>query len=175
LPTGYYYFFIFRLRVRAARAGNSLECVILRDDFSEACDSSQAEVVLGEMVEAGEDPEAGPIEYDRADAQKAYATGVDLFLGRVKELRADIDRNNEAFVERRLASLRTSYSKNIQKEKELLDRAQSVGRQERYLRMLKGTIVRLESQLSEKEAELEVQRSVEVDYDDIAAGILEVA
>jgi hypothetical protein len=90
-------------------------------------------------------------------------------------LRAEIERSNDLFVERRLASLKTSYSKNIQKQKDLLTRAQAANRQERYLRLLKGTITRLESELAEKTNDLEGQRSVEIDYDEIAAGVLEVA
>ena len=175
LSQGFYFFFVFRLRVHAARGGNTLESVILQEDGTEACDSSKAEVVLGEMVESGEEPERAPIEYDPVAAQRAYEAGLGSFLTRVQSLRAEIERSNDLFVERRLASLKTSYSKNIQKQKELLVRAQASNRQERYLRLLKGTITRLESELAEKANDLEGQRSVEIDYDEIAAGVLEVA
>jgi hypothetical protein len=149
--------------------------VILREDCTEACDSSQAEVILGEMVERGEDPRGAPIEFDPAAAQHAYEVGLSSFLARVKSLREETERNNDLFVERRLASLRTSYLKNIDKQRELLTRAQAANRQERYLRLLRGTITRLESELAEKTADLEGQRSVEIDYDEIAAGVVEVA
>ena len=122
------------------------------------------------MVESGEEPEQAPIEYDPVAAQRAYEAGLSSFLTRVQGLRAEIERNNDLFVERRLASLKTSYSKNIQKQKELLVRAQASNRQERYLRLLKGTITRLESELTEKANDLEGQRAVEIDYDEIAAG-----
>jgi len=175
LSQGFYFFFVFRLRVHAARGGNTLESVILRADGIEACDSSMAEIVLGEMVESGEEPQEAPIEYDPVAAQHAYEAGLNSFLSRVQGLRAGIERNNDLFVERRLASLKTSYSKNIQKQKDLLARAQAANRQERYLRLLKGTITRLEGELAEKTNDLEGQRSVEIDYDEIAAGVLEVA
>jgi hypothetical protein len=40
--------------------------------------------------------------------------------------------------------------------------------------MLRGTIRRLESELEQKERNLEMQRTVQVEYDEIAAGIVEI-
>ena len=40
--------------------------------------------------------------------------------------------------------------------------------------MLRGTIRRFKSELEQKEQNLEIQRTVQVEYDEIAAGILEI-
>lgn len=174
LTKGFYFFFVFRLRIHAARQENTLQCIILREDGEEACTASEAETILGEMVEQGEEPLAA-IDFDPQVAEQARNRGYLLFLDREQQARRQVDRSNDAFVDSRLASLRTSYTKNIQKQRNLLERGVLAQRQERYLRLLKGTITRLEGELAEREADLEALRAVEVAHDEIAAGVLEVA
>lgn len=174
LQKGFYYYLVFRLRVNAARARNTLECIILNENHEEACDFDTAEVIFGEMIEKGEEPQGLPIDVNPNDAGLACSKAHDSFLRYIKELRSDIERKNDSFVDRRLASLITSYEKNIKKQQNLLDKALKEQRQERYIRMLKGTIKRLESELTERRGVLEQKRNVGVEYDEIAAGILEV-
>ena len=57
---------------------------------------------------------------------------------------------------------------------DLLEKAIRNQRQARYVRMLEGTIRRLEAELEAKKLKLEENRIVGVSYDEIAAGILEV-
>jgi len=59
-------------------------------------------------------------------------------------------------------------------KRDLLDQAIAKKRADQYIRMLRGTIRRLEAELESKERELQNQRSVQVEYDEIAAGILKV-
>lgn len=174
LPKGYYYYLVFRLRVNAARGRNTLECIILNENREEACDFETAETIFGEMVEQGEESQGLPIEVNPHDAGLACSKARESFLRYIQELRTDIERKNDSFVDRRLASLNTSYGKNIKKQKDLLEKAQRDRKQERYIRMLKGTITRLEHELAERRIELEQKRKVGVEYDEIAAGILEV-
>lgn len=174
LPKGYYYYLVFRLRVNAARARNTLECIILKENHEEACDFETAETIFGEMIEQGEQPQGLPIEVNPHDAGLACAKARESFLRYIQELRSGIERKNDSFVDRRLASLNTSYEKNIKKQKDLLGKAQRERKQERYIRMLKGTINRLEHELAERRIELEQKRNVGIEYDEIAAGILEV-
>jgi len=173
MSQGYYFFLVYRLRVRAAREATTLEAVFVREDGAEACDAAVGEILLGEMIERGRNP-TSQIEYDPAAAEHASQAGYELFLERERRLRAETDRTNLAFVDRRLASLRTSYLKSIQKQRALLARAEAARRQERYLRLLRGLIVRLEGELAAQEADIIALRSVEVAHDAVLAGILEV-
>ncbi|MBI4699247.1 MAG: DEAD/DEAH box helicase family protein [Nitrospirae bacterium] len=175
LPKGIYFYLVFRLRIHAAKERNTLECILLNDQLEEACDIDTADAVFGEMVEQGEDPSSLSPEIDYQVAEKACMRARELFHNYIKELRADIERKNDTFVDRRLASLVASYGKNINKQKDLLERAIGNGRQERYIRMLKGTIARLERELKERSDNLEEKRIVGVEYDEVATGILEVA
>ena len=78
------------------------------------------------------------------------------------------------FVDRRLESLRNSYGKNIDVKRSQLEKALAQKQDERYIRMLKGTIKRLETELEQKQNDLNKLRALQVEYDEIAAGILEV-
>ena len=81
---------------------------------------------------------------------------------------------NDAFVDQRIASVRTYYEKSIAKKTELLTRGQSAGRQERYLRMLRGHRSRLEAEYEEKVEVLNTLRTVAAEHTGLAMGILEV-
>ena len=173
LPPGFYFFFVYRLRISAARSFNSLEAVILRDDLSQACDPSDSETLLGEMVERGEDPRL-PAEVSPDIASDAVRTAESILLTRLEALRSMEDLSNNAFVDQRLASLESYYDKTIRKKQQLLTRGIEAKRQERYLRMLRSQVMRLEGELQKKQGELERLRTVGTEYDVITAGILEV-
>jgi hypothetical protein len=173
LPPGFYFFFVFRLRVKGARPFNSLEAVVLAEDLTPALDSEGAESILGQMAERGETPPE-PIELTREVARMAVDRAQELFLERLDELRMLESISNSAFVEQRLASVRSYYEKGIHKKRDLLMRGVLDGRKEQYLRMLKGHITRLEGELHRHEADLEQLRHFTTEHDSIAAGILEV-
>lgn len=174
LKEGFYIYFVFLLRVHAAKGRTTLECVILNEALESACDPVLAEMVFGEMVEQGEDPKGRALKLEPTYIDKACRQAEKIFHQRVAELRAEIERNNDSFVERRLTSLDVSYRKNIDQKHNQLKQAQDQQQQERYIRMLQGTIRRLEGELAEKRNELEQQRKIEVEYDKITVGILEV-
>jgi len=77
-------------------------------------------------------------------------------------------------VDRRLESLRNSYGKNIDVKMSQLEKALEQKQDERYIRMLKGTIKRLETEVGQKQDDLNKLRALQVEYDEIAAGILEI-
>lgn len=174
LEEGFYLYFIYKLKINAARGKNILEMIILNDGMQEVCNSDDAEEVLGEMVEKGREPQRANIDVDFNFIQRASQKATEIFLGRQQNIRVSIQRSNDSFVERRLESLRTSYAKKIRAKQDQLDKAVAQQRQERYIRMLKGTIRRLETELSAEEQKLQKLRTIQVEYDDIAAGVLRV-
>ena len=174
LPAGYFLYFIFKLRIGAARGGNTLEIVILDDELNEACSMSEAETILGLMVEKGENPLGAELDLDQEIAQEACHKAEEIFVNHVEEMRERTRLNNNAFVERRLESLRSSYKKNLDVKRNQLKNAKINKRDQRYIRMLEGTIRRFEAELHQKKNELEKHRSVQAEYDEISAGILEI-
>ena len=160
--------------MRAAKSQNTLEMIILNQNLKMACSDDEAEAVFGEMVEKGQESKGMPYEVDQQATRAAYETANKLFHNKIETIRAGVERNNDAFIDRRLESLRTSYGKNLQMKKEQLEVANTKKREIRYIRMLEGTIRRLETELRDKEQTLEGQRRTQVEYDEISAGILEV-
>jgi superfamily II DNA or RNA helicase len=174
LPPGYYFFFVFLLHIHGARSSSSLEMVVLNEDLTVACDPEKSEEILGETVERGENPSGFTLEIDRAKAEEANERAEAEFLSRVGRILEEVKRTNDAFVERRTQSLRSYYEKNIGRQNNLYERATAEGRQERYLRMLRGTMARLRTDFETKERELEGQRRIGSDWESVTAGVLEV-
>jgi uncharacterized protein YyaL (SSP411 family) len=148
--------------------------VILNQNLDVACNEDDAEKILGEMVERGEDSKGIAYEIDPNITQKACQQALKIFHEQETKIREQVTRNNDAFIDRRLESLRTSYGKNLKMLTELLEKSELKKRAEQYLRMLRGTIRRKESELKQKERNLEILRTVQVEYDEIAAGIVEI-
>ena len=173
LAKGIYYYFVFRLRIQGAKPRNTLEFVLLDQHLKEVTDTEVSETVFAEMVETGHDNMV-PLELDENVATDAVEHATDSFLARLKTLREEHERANELFLKNRLASLNAFYGKNIKRQEELLQRARDGIRQERYIRMVEGTLRRYRAELHAKTRELEQQRAVEVSYEEVAAGILEL-
>ena len=174
LNKGHYIYFIYKLRVNAARGGNLLEMVLLDTELNEACNSDHAEIILGEMVENGINSEESGLVLESNIAKKACQKAETIFLNRTNSIREQTKKNNDAFVDRRLESLIKSYGKNIEQKKSQLEKALREKKDERYIRLLKGTLRRLETELEQKRNELNNLRVLQVEYDEISAGILEV-
>lgn len=173
LNPGFYFFFVYKLRITSARSYNSLECVVVSDGIEEICSAGDAEALLGELIERAEAP-LGGLELAPTTADAAVVYGEQQFLRRLEAIKEAESIANDAFIDQRLASLRSYYQKNINKQRELVKRGTEANRQERYLRMLRGQMVRLESELAAKEAELLGQKLITSEYTELAAGILEI-
>jgi superfamily II DNA or RNA helicase len=174
LSPGMYVFVVYRLSVHGAQTRHTMECVLLGDELEPACDGDKAEAILGEMVELGEEPTGGSLMLEPYAAQLAVARAEEIFVTRQQVLRSQLEAENNGFVERRIASLQQSYTKNIERVRIRLERAREGAKQERYQRMLRGQIARMESERDAKLGRLNDLRVVQVEHQEITAGILEV-
>ena len=174
LDPGIYYFFVFKLSVEALRQSNVLEVVVLSEDLKEACSTDKSEGFLGEIVENGREPKGGHMPVDEDFAMHAFNEAEQLLLGRIKGLRSEAERTNDTFIDRRLASIRAFAGRKLAGQQTLLKKGQALGREERYLRMLRGSIDNIERKRLADIYSLEKQRQVGITYDEVAAGVLEV-
>lgn len=174
LPVGRYIYVIYRLRVDGERRLNFLETVILDERLGVACNREHAEAVAGEMVELGEDPANGTLTLEGGFAARAAKAAEDAFLDRLQVLRRDLELQNAALVDRRVASLRFHIDRQLGRKRELLQKQEIQGRGERVLQMTRGQVKKLEGELARRLLELEQHRRIQVEYDEVAAGILEV-
>jgi len=173
-PKGFYFYFIYRLRVIAARNRNTLEMILLDENLESPISEEDTEVIFGEMVENGEDSRGCSYEVEKFWLHQACQKAERLFLERIAKIRNEVERNNDAFINLRLESLKTSYGKILTMKKELLKKAEEEGKKDQYIRMLKGSIRNLEYELKQKQEELEKRRIIGVEHDEISAGILEI-
>jgi superfamily II DNA or RNA helicase len=174
LPAGAYVFAVYRLTTHAARETSSIEALFVDSSFRVVADGSEAEALLGEMLERGTDAKRGPLEVSAEFGPPALVAVERGFLDHCQVLRHQVQEENDVVVERRLASLRSSYQKNIQRVRGLLSKGESKERQERYLRMLRAQLTRLEGELATKERALEGLRTVTMEHEEVSIGIVEI-
>jgi hypothetical protein len=174
LLAGLYFYFVYRLDVHSARGRSSLQMLVFDDSMREVGDSDFCEQLLGEMVEKGEEAAGPRLEVVPERMAAIVEAARALFHERMVGMRAEYSRTNNTFIEKRLASYRLSHGRKIAKQRELLERGERKGSEERYLRMRRGTIDRLQLELESKVRVLEQQRHVQVDYEEVCAGIAEV-
>jgi superfamily II DNA or RNA helicase len=174
LPPGTYLFAIFRQTTVAVRETSTLESLFLDSDLRVVRDGLDAEALVGEMVEQGGDPVGGPLSVDDSFAHRGLAAAKAAFLDRLALVRQRVEEENGLFVERRLASLRVSYNKHMGRIQSLLDKGLEKERQERYLRMLRSQLTRLQSELVAKESSLHGMRAVQMEYEEVAVGVVEI-
>ncbi|MFL5614836.1 MAG: DEAD/DEAH box helicase [Gemmatimonadaceae bacterium] len=173
LPPGFYFFFVYRLSVTAARPYSSLEAIMLDHRLGVAYHGSDAEALLGEMVESGESSD-DPIMVEPSKAHEAVTAAEQAYLAYQTSVVEQERIANDAFVDQRLVTLNAFYRKNIQRKSDLLARAELAEREARYLRMLRGEIARLEGERETKTARQEALRHVAAEHINIASGVLEV-
>jgi superfamily II DNA or RNA helicase len=174
ISTGCYFFFVFKVVVQSVREHSVLEVVVLDEELRVACDGEDAETLLGEMVEYGEEPRGGRIEFDEDLIRAAHSTAESLFLDRLSKTRAEMERSNDAFLNRRIASVRAFHERKLTKQRELLALGEMRNADPRYLRLLNGTIVNIENELVLTIEALEGRRQVGVENHEVATGILEI-
>lgn len=172
---GIYFYFVFRLKIRAAKSRNTLEAIFIDKDLKDICSGEDAEVLVGEMIENGMNAEISNFDIEENYISTAYQKAEVIFIQRLNNLRDEVTRNNNLLVEGRVASLKMTYNKKIkQKQKQLL-KGEREKKDQRYLNMLTGHIKRWTNELQTAVEKEEGKKTVSVEYDEIAAGVLEVS
>ncbi|KMP10353.1 hypothetical protein UZ36_07895 [Candidatus Nitromaritima sp. SCGC AAA799-C22] len=174
LDSGFYYYFVFRLIEHSARTKNTLETIFLDENLYEIENPEKGEKILGEMVEKGEDPQGAMLDINSAYAKKACDKAEKILVERLEQIRKDIAESNDRFIQNRINSLDIYFGRILNREKDLLDRAINEKKDERYIRMKKGTIQRKESEKQARINELEKQKEINVGYEEVVSGVLEV-
>lgn len=174
LPAGRYTFAVYRQTTHSVRRSSTLEAVFLDESLRLVLDGLDAEALLGEIVETGADLPRGELRLEPSWAERAIDAASRSFLDRLATLRSRIEQENQLFLERRLASLRQSYAKNIDRLERRLREGVAKERQERYLRMVRAQIARLRTELVMKEQALQALQAVQIEFEEVAAGLLQV-
>ncbi len=173
VPAGDYLYRLYLLtQAGAVRSGRYLEAVFISLDghvlLEDLC-----EPLLHAMATAGETWDPPPIvQPERLTELRA---GADEELVRRRELRVqELARINEIYVERRLASIRATYDAKHRKMADRLEQAQIKGQSKQYTNMVEGSIRNIDRDFEMKNAQLQEQRSVDIAFRRVAAGIVRV-
>jgi superfamily II DNA or RNA helicase len=181
LKKGLYTYFIFRLRIHAAVGGDTLQMVILDQNLNCVCNGEDAEIVLGEIIEKGKDTRDADYKIRSIPTpKKAYKRASKIFLKRVADIRKEIKKNNDVFIDRRLQNLSTfcgnhNMSVIIPRFKAVAnDTALKNKEKENYIRILRGNMRIPGLEFEEKVRNLKKQRKLQLEYEDVSAGILKI-
>jgi hypothetical protein len=174
LNPGIYFYYIYLVSVNAVKNTFFLENVILNESLNEVMDIQQQESLIGIMLEKGEETiEPLPI-IDDGKLSQVCEHAKNIFLKNINTKRTELENNNNRFLEVRQKSLEDHYNRIINRQKDNLEKARISEKPEHYIRMLEGTIRRLENEFNQKNSDLDQRRNIGVEYNEIVAGILRV-
>src|SRR5690606_38625815 len=129
------------------------------------------ETFLGAIVESGQEPEGAPLHIEPAKLDEVIDIAGNEFTRLLSERREGLEMTNNALVDRRLASYETWYQKRVRQQEKRL----GTGRQERYMRMVKGTLTRLAAERSRRLAELREARAISRELAELGMAVEGVA
>jgi superfamily II DNA or RNA helicase len=168
-----YAYFVFVLEQHAVRSGTTLEPVFMSIVDGRPLPPDAAEHLLSEMVICGTTlMPALALPVERVD--ELWQVAQEVLSETVRRKRAELERNNADLIARQLATLRASYQSKRGKKSALLEKAVAAGRQPQYIRMLEGTIRKIDSAQEQREREIEFTRRVAVGSELIAVGLVRV-
>jgi len=169
LKKGFYLFLVYRLNIFGVKTESTFEPVILDIKAEEACSRFDSEVILGEMIEKGDDPE-NDIELNPEWVKTAVDKGERIFLDYSTKKLEDNRSKNDYFINNRLKSLELSFSKDENRINEQISKTISEFR----ISMLKAQLEKKKNILEEKRIELESKRKIYRSHELISLGVLEV-
>ena len=95
-------------------------------------------------------------------------------MQRLERIRRNAIESNDRFIQNRINNLEVHYDRILNRKEELLENAIREEKNESYQRRLRTTIQNKENEKRGRVQALESQREVNVGYEAIASGILEV-
>jgi superfamily II DNA or RNA helicase len=173
IEDGFYFYYIFRLSISGGKNSNHLEFVLINKDFN-VLSLEQGESLMAEMIERGQNNMGQSLNIPEEFVKKTYNCAEKQIQEHINDLREKKIAEAKHFCERRLTSINLSYTKILEKKKELLYKAKEKQQSEKYIKMLEGTINRLNKEWDIERTKVEKRKSVEFSYDLIANGILEI-
>ena len=172
LPPGEYIYLLFQVTITAGRERHRLVPFLVSTMTGEPVGRHLTSITFGRMLRDGLDWD---IESWNGEAAEELLESLELkFLEYMARERVDIIARQQARTKTRLVSLESSFSKKVERKKELLNEARSEGKPHHYLRLLEGTIRSLEADFGQRRSELEAESEVRMSHALVANGVLKV-
>jgi superfamily II DNA or RNA helicase len=169
---GDYLYTLYEVTIESGRVRKRLEPAFVSAATGEALTEDAGSALLGEMLRRGSawEPDAGSGARHRALLESAYLA----FLERVAVRRQAMEERSADIAETRIASMRAAHRARRAKKQALLDAGRAQRRQDRYLRMLEGTLRNMDADFEQRLGELERERSVRIEFETVGCGLLQV-
>jgi superfamily II DNA or RNA helicase len=173
-PSGRYLFLVYLLEVKGLRNLLQFLPVFVNVATGARLTPDQNETLLSEIVAKGRTmdgvPDLSPDvlrrSFDQADA---------AFSDHLSDILDDLRRSNEALIANRLSTVEASFAAKLSRQRRRLSTQGRRTLDPRYVRMIEGTIRRLEMELQARRREIEAARRVEPLFDVLAGGVVDVA
>jgi len=174
VPPGRYFFLVWHLQVQAARSSSALQPVLIQETSEDVLPQDISETVLGELVELGTNPPFGATQLSPEIGDRVYALGLEELGRRIERTESWLRDVNEGLAASRLESLQKSYGIKIETKEKLYRKQKRAGKDEWYLRMLRGSINSWKQRLAQREDEIEQQKQLSKKFDEVVGGVLAV-
>lgn len=174
-PYGIYLYMVYLLKIHAANTQIRIEPVFIDLQTLEPLSDSFSYQLLAEMITKGETLQTEIVNKISTDLiNEAYKVCDDYWGIKIKQKEHEIRKYNDLRVSNQIASLEQTFKVKYNKRKELLEKAVHLERNQRYIRMLKGYLRKLERDFEQAKRELEEKRKVSISFERIAGGILQI-
>ena len=169
---GDYVYFLFLINATGARPTRQLVALVL-DTEAAPVDDERAESLLMTMITRGDSLGTGP-EVPPDVAKRLYDAALLQIKRRIDRQREKLERLNEALASQRLESFRSSYQSKRGKWVYRLERANARGGKPNYIRMIEGTLRRMDIEFEQKKRNLDAESQLDLTWDCFAAGVVRV-
>lgn len=171
IPPGDYIYVVTQVNIQSARPFTELHISLVGEDGDVACSENDAEQLLGEMMEHGEEVD-GPLSGQYSGrVEIAHEIALGRLLERLARLKEELQRENELFLARQRLSIDTFYRRQIDDiERRIQNQAN-----EKINRMLKSQKRNRQREHLQRLDEIESRQQVSITFEDVATGLLVVS
>jgi SNF2 family DNA or RNA helicase len=173
VPPGWYLFLLYVLRVTGARQVLQFEPVFVSRDSKVDIDPIAGEQLLGDITRRGESFRLPP-DIRVEELRPLLERGQDMFGARLTGMLSELRLSNDALAASRQATVEASYAVKLQRQRERLQTRGGKAHEPRYVRMIDGSIRRLEVELDAKRRTINESRRVSPSFELIAGGVVNV-
>jgi len=170
---GDYLFYVYTITTRGFQDGITLEPIFINLQNKEFLPLEISELLLVEMIESGETFMGDPY-FQREFLEEIIHLIKEEFGRRLKFRKETLQKTNEASIENLRTHFKSSFQYNIDTKNKKLENAIKEQKDERYIRMLKGTIKKSEERLESKMRELDNKKNLSFSHNEIASGFLRI-
>lgn len=174
-PGGYLYA-LFAVTVLGGRERTRLEPMVVPANgvAGEIPDEFVARRFLNEIIRGGQSARGLTDVVDPERLGTLLSLAKDEYVERLEAKNAEFTERNEARIRRRHISVEQTFGRRIEREEDLLRRADRKGLTEQYKRLVRARLRKAQSERDRRLQEVNDEREIRTEHELVACGIVEV-